>query len=132
MSVLDKAALKAIDCYKVHISPHKGWRCAYGATHGISCSTVVQELITEHGVIDARPFIKQQFDDCREEYNKLLEERQQTEESKPTSESNGNRICDACDVHSCTMPFWFPTGKSSKSNCDIVDCDVGGCDVGPC
>ena len=63
--MISKTALAAIDCYKTFISPLKGWRCAYGSVHGISCSTVAKNLISEHGVIAARPLIKKQFADCR-------------------------------------------------------------------
>lgn len=131
MNILDKTALKAIACYKTGISPHKGFRCAYGITHGISCSTVAENLIKEHGVMDARPLIKQQFQDCTAEYERLMAERAINNDSDDTEQKRSTKYsCDTCDIHACSTPLWLPSRKSSGSNsCDVIDCDIGGCDL---
>lgn len=126
MNTLDKIALKGIECYKTKISPLKGWKCAYGVTHGISCSTVTANLIKEHGMMNARPFIKQQFADCGAEFERLKAEKESN--SLSNQYCNSNNKCDNCDV-----PFWgcsgFRGGKSSSSSCDIDGCDIGSCDL---
>ena len=131
MNILDRTALKAIACYKTGISPHKGFKCAYSVTHGISCSTVAENLIKEHGVMDARPFIKQQFQDCTAEYERLIaEEASNPDPAKKQRTSKAGNACNSCDTSACSIPWLFPSRKSSGSNsCDVVDCDIGGCDL---
>ena len=41
----------AIDGYQRHLSPRKGYRCAYGALHGDeTCSGAVRRIMRERGV----------------------------------------------------------------------------------
>lgn len=57
--------LLLITFYQKHISPYKGFRCAYASYHrGLSCSGRIKNIIAEQGVIDGWPLIKQQFIDC--------------------------------------------------------------------
>lgn len=130
MNLLDKAALGAIRCYKTRISHLKGYRCAYGVTHGITCSTVGENLVKEHGIMKARPLIRQQFKDCQAEYEKLKAERESNPDTAPLRSNNDS--CHGCDTNACSMPFWgFGSRKSAgnSNNCDVFDCDIGGCDL---
>lgn len=116
--MINKTALAAIKCYKLFISPLKGFKCAYGSVHGVSCSTVISELIKEHGVVKAKPHIKEQFVKCRATY----------EEIRRTQGGN-------CDCAGADLPCYcwgFPSPRRGRNDCDVLDCEVGGCDVGPC
>lgn len=117
MNHIDKAAVTAIKCYKKFISPFKGFKCAYAVNHGISCSTVANNLIKEHGVIAARPLIKQQFTDCRSEFEKIKNDKGS---SSCSSNYNNNSLCDVCHV-----PMGC-SGPNKLSNCDF---DIGSCDL---
>lgn len=55
-----------IECYQRWISPIKGFHCAHHAVHRAeTCSNAVKRLVKEHGLVKARPFIRQRFDECR-------------------------------------------------------------------
>ena len=123
MSLLDRAARAAIKCYKVTVSPHKGYKCAYSVTHGISCSTVADKLIEEHGVINARPFIKQQFTDCRAEFEKLQED--QPDRVRSSGGSSNCHFADGCHLPMC---WGTPSRRNSSDKCDVDICDIDMCD----
>ncbi|MVA75930.1 membrane protein insertion efficiency factor YidD [Auraticoccus sp. F435] len=63
--MLTSLAIQAIHAYQRHLSPHKGFSCAYAvATDGLSCSAVVLDLVRERGLLGALPRIAGQFASC--------------------------------------------------------------------
>jgi putative component of membrane protein insertase Oxa1/YidC/SpoIIIJ protein YidD len=58
------ATLLAIDGYQQFISPHKGYRCAYGVLYGTSCSQFGEQAIRDYGLIGGLILLRQQFHDC--------------------------------------------------------------------
>ena len=55
----------SIDRYQRHISPYKGYRCAYGSLYGgMSCSTFGKYAISNHGVIHVITLLKTRFNEC--------------------------------------------------------------------
>mgnify|MGYP005619537145 CR=1 FL=1 len=66
-------AIWSINLYQRHISPRKGFRCAYGVYHNNgTCSSIIKSHIQQHGVIKAYPMIRRQFDACKIAYVALL------------------------------------------------------------
>ncbi len=64
MACLKPATLLAIDGYQQFISPHKGYRCAYGVLYGTSCSQFGEQAIRDYGLIGGLILLRQQFRDC--------------------------------------------------------------------
>ena len=59
------AAIHLIELYQRHLSPRKGYRCAYSVLHGgTGCSGYAKHAIAEHGIFNAYPLIMQRFSDC--------------------------------------------------------------------
>lgn len=114
-----------ITLYQKHLSPYKGFRCAYGCYHQtLSCSGMIKNIIAEHGVIAGWPLIKQQFAACRMAYESL---QQQDDRNNRRNRRNNRR----------NGPQ--PRRKDNKFDCyeTVTDCtcdlipDVP-CDINPC
>jgi len=116
-----------ITLYQKHLSPHKGFSCAYACYHrSLSCSAMVKNIIAEHGLITGWPMIKQQFADCHLAYQYLETEREKQErERRERRRRHGRpqrRECfskknqDRCDC------------ASNASDC-VPDLPCNGCDV---
>ncbi|MFN0051013.1 MAG: membrane protein insertion efficiency factor YidD [Planctomycetales bacterium] len=57
--------LAAISRYQRHISPYKGFRCAFRAHRGgLSCSAYGQQVIREHGLLQGLRLLRQRFREC--------------------------------------------------------------------
>ena len=55
----------SIEVYQKFISPHKGYKCAYGVLHETGgCSEIVQQIILTQGVYFGMDAIKNQFVNC--------------------------------------------------------------------
>lgn len=61
-----QAAISSIRAYQKHISPQKGFACAYRILYGSSCSENIKNIIEEVGLLDAIPLARQQFALCRD------------------------------------------------------------------
>lgn len=101
-----KPAIFSINLYQKHISPRKGFCCAYAAYHdGLSCSAYAKQVIMENGVSKAIPLIKERFKECKQaseyiqnEYKDIKED----EKVKPGKcEQGGQCGLDACSAGSC-------------------------------
>jgi putative component of membrane protein insertase Oxa1/YidC/SpoIIIJ protein YidD len=58
-------ALLAIDAYQRHLSPYKGFTCAYRCVKGgPSCSTIGARLIRRYGVVDGLLLTRRQLQRC--------------------------------------------------------------------
>lgn len=61
-----RLALLAIGGYQRHVSPRKGFRCAYSVLNGgTGCSGFVDEAIRAHGLRAAIPLVRERFGDCK-------------------------------------------------------------------
>jgi len=111
-----------ITLYQKHLSPHKGFSCAYACYHhSISCSSMVKNIIAEHGVIAGWPLIKQQFKQCQTAYHLLINQ----DEEPPRRDEGSCYESLKKDTKDCA--------KEACGNCDLSDCvpdlPCDGCDL---
>ena len=63
---LSPLACWLIALYQRHLSPRKGFRCAYGVLHGRdSCSRFASRAIREHGLVTGVRLTRRRFEHCR-------------------------------------------------------------------
>lgn len=63
---MNKLLLLMIMLYQRHLSPRKGYRCAYSVLYQTQgCSGAVKDIIQQKGVIAGWGEIRQRFADCR-------------------------------------------------------------------
>ncbi|WP_445301154.1 membrane protein insertion efficiency factor YidD [Microcoleus sp. Pol11C3] len=64
--LLDYVAIQAIQRYQKHLSPHKGFSCAYSRLHGAeSCSEYFRKKVRTYGLSKAIPLFEQRLRDCK-------------------------------------------------------------------
>jgi len=84
---LSPLACWAITQYQRHVSPRKGFRCAYRALRGRdSCSQFAKRAIERHGVAAGARLLRRRFDRCRWasyvlEYERARRSRERREEA---------------------------------------------------
>ena len=65
--MLDRLALVAIGGYQRHLSPRKGYACAWRIAHGgPGCSGFAKQAIRDHGLFAALPIIRRRLSACRD------------------------------------------------------------------
>lgn len=65
--LLTRTAVACIEGYQRHVSPRKGFSCAYRVHHRAeSCSAYVKRVLQEDGLRGARAKVKARFAECRE------------------------------------------------------------------
>lgn len=113
-----------ITLYQKHLSPHKGFKCAYACYHrSLSCSAMVKNIIAEHGLTTGWPLIKQQFANCHLAYQLLETEREKQERERRERRRRHNRQQRDC------------FSKEDRCDCalELGDClpdlPCNGCDV---
>ncbi len=92
-----------INIYQKHLSPHKGYCCAYKVYHNdISCSEFTKNSIKNVGLFPSISIIKQRFKDCKISSEKIKEEKEccQSKGFKKFDNCLGNS-CNTCEVASC-------------------------------
>ncbi|WP_071608874.1 membrane protein insertion efficiency factor YidD [Entomohabitans teleogrylli] len=106
-----------INGYQRYLSPHKGFRCAFGALHHSSgCSEAVKQIIQRQGLTGGWPDIRQRFADCRQAAEQL--------EKRRDKEKKRNR-CDCMDFAHCQPPdsCSVPRLPGGPDSCDCIpDC----------
>ena len=119
-------ALWAIRIYQRHVSPHKGFCCAYRAyTGGASCSALGARAIRRFGVHDGIGVLRARLHRCGVAQRRLQEGSLQR---RPLARHRGD--CDlSCDLPTdidCNLPSLRGLGRV----CDLFSgCgDVGSCD----
>ena len=122
------AALWAIRLYQRHLSPRKGYRCAYRAyTGGASCSALGARVIRRFGLRDGIGLLRGRLQRCGVAHQRL---REAAPWRRPPARHRGD--CDfACDLPTdvdCNLPSLRGLGRV----CDVFSgCgDVGSCDWG--
>jgi len=96
-----RIALSIIRIYKNHISPLKGFRCAYGVFHGgKSCSTRIYEIIEENGLIGGIPLIRAQLNNCSSAYSRIAADKERKKKKRnkkkqqPKQKEENSSWCD--------------------------------------
>lgn len=118
--MLRLAAAGAVGAYQRHISPHKGFCCAYRAHTGrASCSEFGRRVILKLGLVAFVRLMPRRFARCRAAFASIRLDRKLRAER--AHRAHGRRtVLDRCDCGDCGL-----------SSCDAGDCTPGGCDV-PC
>jgi len=115
--MLSRLALAAIGGYQRHLSPRKGYACAYRvARGGTGCSGYAKAAIADLGVWRAIPAIRQRFADCRDAAEELRDNRRKRQKDK---------WYDLCDCAGCDIPT--PRGCSKADTTPDCDCVPDGC-----
>jgi uncharacterized protein len=118
--MFDRLALAAIGGYQRHLSPRKGFACAYRVAHGgTGCSGYAKQAIGTHGLIRATPLIRTRFSDCRDAAKELQEAKAQRKKDKWYD----NACVHGCDCSGCDLPLRGCAKADATPNCDCTpDC----------
>jgi putative component of membrane protein insertase Oxa1/YidC/SpoIIIJ protein YidD len=74
-TLLSPLALAGITMYQRHISPLKGFRCAYGTESGAkSCSAFGKHVFQRYDVATAAALLRRRFAACKSAYQRLREQ----------------------------------------------------------
>ncbi len=129
--MINKFFVKSIELYQKHISPHKGYRCAYRAsTGGHSCSEFTKLAISEHGLITAYPQIREQFRQCKLAAEKIEEDKKKKnkKDDKSSSWDCADPSCTECGCDVTRGCMSFRGGRGHDHSGDCHSCDSFGID----
>jgi putative component of membrane protein insertase Oxa1/YidC/SpoIIIJ protein YidD len=133
-SLVDRVALAAIALYRRHLSPRKGYCCAYRTHTGRhSCSGYASRLVHRRGAWALRAGLPRQFARCRQAFSALsamtpeereAQRRRRREADAKVRTRSRDTGCSPCDV----IDPW-----DAMNACDGCDhgCTPGHCDA-PC
>lgn len=111
--MLRLAAAGAVGAYQRHLSPHKGFCCAYRVHTGrVSCSEFGRRVLLRLGLLAFFRLMPRQFARCRAAFASI-----QLGSHHSPDQSRLRKAVDGCD---CGL-----------SSCDVADCALDGCDL-PC
>lgn len=115
----------AIGLYQKHLSPRKGYRCAYSLEHGgTGCSGAVLKILEENGLWHGWSLIKQRFEDCGD----AAEKRKKRKKDK---NNGGGSTNDCFPSVACDGAEGLCQCAPKLKKCDLPDLpDCGGCDCG--
>jgi uncharacterized protein len=115
-SVLAQALIHG---YRRYLSPHKGYRCAYGAHTGLgTCSGQGLRIFSRVGLFKGLMLLRRQFDRCTLAAHALREAAAERQRAQRLT-MKGQRGFVDCDVGGC-------------DGCDIGGCDAPSCDTPNC
>jgi len=108
MTIASNLAIRSILLYQNHISPRKGFRCAYSVFHNdLSCSAFCKNEIATDGVIKGITSTLKRFHSCRHAELSIKEKNSVIKDED--SENNVNSARDSlgmlADVASCCALF---------------------------
>jgi putative component of membrane protein insertase Oxa1/YidC/SpoIIIJ protein YidD len=73
--MINALAVNAISLYQRHISPYKGFQCAYRVYSGkCSCSEYAKRIVAKRGAWALLNAMPRQFSRCKSAYTMLLKE----------------------------------------------------------
>ncbi len=124
--------LAAIRFYQHHVSPRKGFCCAYRVHTGrASCSALGYRAVRRHGVLKGLALIRERTWRCGVVHRRRAPMR-------PLHAQHG--VCDAgCDLPchggcdapgDCAGDCRLPAGRLLSNACDALSCCDGGCNGG--
>ena len=100
MSILRHQILSLITFYQKHISPVKGFRCAYGHLHqNGTCSSRIKKIVRHSSFRDMPSHISIQFKACALANKVIANDRPNR---KDTEECN-DKLWDACNTACCLL-----------------------------
>ncbi|WP_420598154.1 membrane protein insertion efficiency factor YidD [Neptuniibacter sp.] len=93
-----RIVISAISSYQRHISPRKGFKCAYGCLHGNgTCSSIIKTIIQSAPAKEIIPQIIYQLRLCSQAYNLL-----KLEKDKDEKEDKPHACCAAAECGACS------------------------------
>lgn len=115
------ALLAAIRFYKRHVSPRKGFACAYRIHTGrCSCSTLGYRAVSRYGVLRGLGVLRLRLDRCHEVFER------RGRRPGPRAQ-DGFCDCDLpCDASCVDLPS-LDCNSCDSSGLDCIDCDCGDC-----
>ena len=118
--MLKYAGAALIRAYQRHLSPRKGYRCAYGVLHGAgTCSSIGLGIMEQQGFWTFLHQMPLQFDACRAAAAALNEETEEERQQRKRRLRNEGRKRDCSGFDDCELPC---------DTYDIALCEgVGGC-----
>ena len=120
-----RLVLAAIRAYKRHVSPRKGFACAWRVHRGgASCSTLGYRAVSRHGVFRGLGILDRRLERCR-----AVHERQAGARRPAGALRAQAGFCDGCDAPSCDGPA-CDTPSCHAPSCDPAFCDGSACDGG--
>lgn len=119
-------AITLIGGYQKHLSPHKGFSCAYRLLHGgESCSQYIKRRIAQDGLVATLKASRQRFQACRKA-NEILRSRHchysntennlDQEENKRRQLKRKQTASESTDYSSCS--------HSNRSLIEVANCTV--------
>lgn len=115
-----RLAIRSIELYQRHISPHKGFCCAYRIAHNdLSCSEFAKRQIAASGFFKALTDIRERFKDCKQA---ALQLSKSSERKKSKDDRLIDRCC-YCDPGVCSV---------IPGDCSVAGGSTGGCDGCSC
>lgn len=119
--------LWAIRVYQRHVSPYKGFRCAYRAHTGrAGCSALGYRAVRRHGALAGLVVLRRRLHRCG-----VAHRRYSVPPPRPLRHQRGD--CDLPCDGPCDLPCdgsCGPDGKRGLSFCDLLNCcDCGSCDI---
>ena len=123
-------ALWAIGLYQRHLSPRKGYSCAYRVhVGGTGCSGFGKHAIRKHGVLLGLVLLRRRFAKCAWHAHQTVPTPAFSATTRPRgygplSRQGGFVDCDCggCDVPSCDIP----TPSCDAMACEMPDCGAAG------
>lgn len=121
-TILTPCALWAIRAYQRHLSPRKGYGCAYRLLYGGSgCSGVAYRLVRRYGVFKAWLVLQRRFAHCRAAQAALRQQRFHAGAAHQRGECDAGCVDLDCGDVDCRPKSWWH-GLDDWLDC----CDVGG------
>lgn len=117
--MLRQLLVQLILFYQRHLSPRKGYRCAYGAHTGRhTCSSFGLRAVRKAGAVRGLRLIQRQFDRCALAAAEMRVEQASLRRAPtgPLRHQRGFVDCDCGDVAGCDLP-----------SCDAPSCDAPSC-----
>ncbi|MFC5472800.1 membrane protein insertion efficiency factor YidD [Paraherbaspirillum soli] len=113
---MKKLCLTAITLYQRHLSPLKGFSCAYRiCTGGDSCSAFGYRAIERHGIRIGLALLRRRLNECSRQHRLHIQScRQNVDFAKPVNFQAGH--CDGCDL-------------GPSDSCDTCDLGTCACDI---
>jgi putative component of membrane protein insertase Oxa1/YidC/SpoIIIJ protein YidD len=145
-TIVSPLAVGAIRLYERHISPIKGFRCAYGAEQGLkTCSAFGRHVFERYEASVALSLLRRRFAACRQAYARLKLNMAAPHASTPSHAntknsaraSNQNTCRDsakkecldrcACDGAEAAAHGAGNVIRGASGACDASICDAGAC-----
>jgi putative component of membrane protein insertase Oxa1/YidC/SpoIIIJ protein YidD len=115
--MLSRAALLAIDGYQRHLSPRKGYGCAYRIAHGgTGCSGFAKGAIAELGFGRALPLIRARFLACRDAAKELHDAKVKQKKDRWYDKAD---CCSGCDIPRCGKADATPDCDCAPDCCSL-------------